>query len=98
VEGGCRGLGPRGYVRSDQRIYEDICDRLTEDPYIDPSNLEVTVHRRTVTLVGTVEDAVAARQAEEIAREVGGVAHVRNELVVAAADKVNSAVRTTDLR
>src|SRR5688500_12654852 len=50
-----RGLGPRGYIRSDQRIYEDICDRLTENPFIDASDIVVSVRARTVTLAGSVD-------------------------------------------
>ena len=77
-----RGLGPRGYVRSDQRIYEDICDRLTENPFIDASDIAVSVRDRTVTLAGSVDNILALHQAEEIAREVAGVADLRNELIV----------------
>jgi hypothetical protein len=99
-----RGLGPRGYVRSDQRIYEDICDRLTENPFIDASDIEVTVRNRTVTLAGSVDSLLALHQAEEIAREVTGVANLRNELIVAAdqrgepstGDRVNRAMPAPD--
>src|SRR6185503_8363040 len=31
------GRGPRGYQRTDERIREDVCDRLTDDPRIDAS-------------------------------------------------------------
>ena len=84
VEGTCRGLGPRGYVRSDQRIYEDVCDRLSDNPFIDASEIDVTVRGRTVTLAGSVDNAIAQRQAEEIAREVAGVRHVQSQLTVPA--------------
>lgn len=77
-----RGLGPRGYVRSDQRIYEDVCDRLTEHPFIDASDIAVAVRDRTVTLAGGVDNVLALHQAENIAREVAGVANVRNDLIV----------------
>ena len=95
-----RGLGPRGYVRSDQRIYEDICDRLTENPFIDASDIAVSVRDRTVTLAGSVDNMLALHQAEEIAREAAGVADLRNDLLVdgderrdiAPGDRVNRAM------
>ena len=100
-EGTHRGRGPRGYVRSDQRIYEDLCDRLTENPFIDASDVEVLVRDGKVRLAGSLDNAIALRQAEEIAREVAGVAHVQNELTVRAGgeprepevgDQVNRAI------
>jgi hypothetical protein len=29
-----RGRGPKGYTRSDDRIREEVCDRLTDDPVV----------------------------------------------------------------
>ncbi len=78
--GDYRGLGPRGYVRSPQRIYEDICDRLTDDPLVDASDITVSVGGGEVILSGSVDSQMALRQAETIAQEVAGVARVRNEL------------------
>lgn len=99
-DGTFRGFGPRGYVRPAQRIYEDICDRLTENPFIDASDIEVRVTGAEVTLSGTVDSAIALRQAESIAEEVAGVSHVRNDLAVRSGgphettpgDQVNRAI------
>ena len=30
-----RGKGPKGYTRSDDRIREDVCDCLTDDPMLE---------------------------------------------------------------
>ncbi len=80
AEGDYRGIGPRGYVRSPQRIYEDICDRLTDDPMVDASDITVSVGGGEVILSGSVDSQMALRQAETIAQEVAGVSRVRNEL------------------
>lgn len=77
-----RGRGPRNYQRSDERILEDINDRLTEDPHLDATDVEVTVHSREVTLNGTVGSRFEKRHAEDIADSVSGVAHVQNNLRV----------------
>jgi len=79
-----RGLGPRGYVRSSARIYEDICDRLTDNPFVDATDIDVAVTEIEVTLRGTVDSVEAARQAEAIAQETVGVTRVRNELTLRA--------------
>src|SRR5437660_11692641 len=79
-QGPHRGRGPRGYVRSPARIYEDLCDRLTDNPFIDASDIEVGIAGPEVTLNGTVNDPVALRQAQAIAEEVAGVTHVHNRL------------------
>jgi hypothetical protein len=73
-----RGRGPRGYRRSDERILEDVHRRLTDDPQVDASDIEVTVRDGEVTLSGTVDDRRARRRAEDIAEGVSGVTHVQN--------------------
>jgi hypothetical protein len=77
-----RGRGPKGYQRSDERIREDVCERLTEDPYIDASNIEIEVQGREVTLSGTVASRGVRRRAEDIVDLVSGVTHVQNNLRV----------------
>ncbi|HEV2563521.1 MAG TPA: BON domain-containing protein [Microvirga sp.] len=75
-----RGRGPKGYQRSDARILEDVNDRLTEDPHIDASEIEVRVEGREVTLTGTVNSRFEKRHAEDLAESVSGVTHVQNNL------------------
>ncbi len=77
-----RGRGPKGYARSDERIREDVNDRLTDDPYVDASDIEVSVSNREVTLSGTVDSREAKRRAEDIAESIPGVTHVQNNLRV----------------
>jgi uncharacterized protein (DUF2267 family) len=77
-----RGRGPRGYARSDERIHEEVCQRLTDDPWIDASEIEVTVSNREVTLSGTVDNRETRRRAEDCAENVQGVAHVQNNIRV----------------
>ena len=77
-----RGRGPKGYTRSDDRIREDVCERLTHDPYVDASDIELSVSNREVTLSGFVDSREAKRRAEDIADHVSGVAHVQNNIRV----------------
>jgi hypothetical protein len=81
-QGGFRGRGPKGYTRSDQRIEEDVNERLSDDYYLDASNIEVRVQGGTVTLSGEVEDREAKRRAEDIAESCSGVQQVQNNIKV----------------
>jgi hypothetical protein len=76
------GRGPKGYQRSDTRIREDICDRLTEHPAIDASEIEVEVRGCEVTLRGTVESRAVKHLAEAMAETVPGVRDIHNQLRV----------------
>ncbi len=98
-----QGRGPRGYQRSDERIREDINERLTDDAMIDASEIEVTVQNREATLTGTVRTRTEKRRAEDIAESVPGVAHVQNNLRVgqqqaghASGTEAGDAVSVTD--
>jgi hypothetical protein len=77
-----RGYGPRGYVRSDRRIEEDVNDRLTDHPDLDASEIGVSVRNGEVTLDGTVDGRRARRLAEDIADQVSGVSYIQNNLRV----------------
>jgi hypothetical protein len=81
-QGGHYGRGPRGYTRSDERIREDLNDRLTYDWRVDATDIEVTVSTGEVTLNGAVDSRQAKRCAEDIADSVSGVRHVQNNLRV----------------
>lgn len=78
-----RGRGPKGYVRSDDRIKEDVSERLMDDGHLDASDIEVSVQDGEVTLSGTVSERFAKRHAEDIAERASGVKHVQNNLRVA---------------
>ena len=79
-----RGRGPSDYVRSDDRIREDVNDRLTEDYWVDASRIGVTVSDGEVTLAGSVDSKRAKCRAEDLADDVTGVKHVQNNLRVDA--------------
>ncbi|MDQ3804758.1 MAG: BON domain-containing protein, partial [Acidobacteriota bacterium] len=77
-----RGRGPRNYRRSDERVRDDINDRLTDNDWLDASDIDVVVSAGEVTLNGTVESRYAKRLAEDLAESVSGVSHVQNNLRV----------------
>jgi len=74
------GRGPRGWRRPDERIFDDVCDLLTQDPDLDASDIEVRVSDGEVILEGVVESRWAKRLAEDIADSVPGVRDVHNRL------------------
>jgi hypothetical protein len=76
------GWGPAGYQRSDERIREDICERLTLHGQIDARRIEVDVKKGEVTLRGNVDNRSAKRMAEETAESVSGVTDVQNQIRV----------------
>jgi BON domain len=76
------GRGPKGWQRPDDRIREDINERLTDHPQVDATEIDVQVKNCEVTLTGTVDDRNAKRLAEEIAERVSGVKDVHNQLRV----------------
>lgn len=80
--GGFRGRGPKGYQRSDERLTEEINDRLTYDDHIDASEVTVSVDGGEATLSGTVNSRLEKRRAEDLADDVSGVTHVQNNLRV----------------
>jgi len=84
--GSHRGRGPKGYRRSDDRIRDDINDRLTDDAWLDASNIDVQVRETEVTLSGTVNSREDKRRAEDIAEGISGVRNVLNNLRVEGQD------------
>lgn len=81
-QGSYRGRGPKNYTRSDDRIREDINDRLTDDHALDASDIDVEVNGAEVVLTGTVDSRYAKRRAEDIAESVTGVRNVENRIRV----------------
>jgi hypothetical protein len=81
-----RGRGPKGYERSDERLKEMICERLTEDHDIDASEISVDVSNREVTLSGTVGERQTKYQIEQLVDDCGCVEDIHNQIRVQRAD------------
>lgn len=94
--GAFSGISPRGYRRSDRRILEDVCDRLTDDEHVDASHIEVRVEDCVVFLQGTVPDRAMKRRAEDLAHAVRGVDDVVNQLRLARDDRPRLAQEARD--
>lgn len=77
---GHRGTAPKNYVRSDERVFEDVCEALTQLDSVDASDITVAVHAGVVTLDGSVGTARMKELAEEAIMDLPGVKSVRNTL------------------
>jgi osmotically-inducible protein OsmY len=78
-----RPTGPKGYRRSDERMREDVCERLWHEQDLDVSNVEVESHDGTILLRGGVPERRMKHRIEDIAAECAGVKDVDNRLRVA---------------
>lgn len=90
---GHRGVGPRGYKRSDERISDEVHQHLTDDPWLDASEISCSVSGGEVTLSGTVDNREAKHRAERSVEDLSGVTHVQNNLRVRAGNPLTSAGR-----
>ncbi len=75
------GKGPKTYPRFDQKIYEDVCDALAEDSWIDAGEIEVSVHDGIVRLSGFVPERRMKRLAEDCAEKINGVLDIQNDIL-----------------
>ncbi len=83
--GGVERRGPKNYVRSDERLRDDICERLADESWIDLSEVDVHVDEGRVRLEGTVPDRFSKHAIEDIADGAWGVKDVENRLKVRVA-------------
>lgn len=84
------GIGPKGYQRSDERIYEDACETLCRNPTVDASNIEVRVEAGVVKLSGTAINRMEKKEAEHCLENIIGVIDIENKLkIVTQTDQVN---------
>jgi hypothetical protein len=84
AEAGYPGLSwtPPPETRHDDRIHDDVCDRLSLSEEVDASQIEVEVQAGSVTLTGNVENRRMKQLASDIAEAVPGVSSVHNRLHV----------------
>jgi CBS domain-containing protein len=79
---GNRNRGPKGWQRSDERIHEDVCERMMGESGVDPSDVTVRVAQGVVTLTGTVPNRQMKYRIEELADRCPGVKDVENQVRV----------------
>jgi hypothetical protein len=76
------GRVPKGYKRSDDRILDDVCERLARS-WVDAREVEVQVRAGDVILTGRVPSKEHKHAIEDLAENVFGVVEVQNHLRVA---------------
>ena len=74
---------PEGYRPADERLRESVCERLTDDPFVDATDLEVSVANGEITLAGTVDTRQMKYAVEDLIADVAGVTTVHNSIQVA---------------
>lgn len=77
-----RGMGPQNYKRPDERIRDDIYERLTDSHEIDARQISVEVNQGSVTLSGTVPERQMRYAAEDLVEACMGVSNINNQLKV----------------
>jgi hypothetical protein len=80
VPGPYSGIGPQGYERSDERLCEEVCERMAQHGQLDASQIHVDIEKGEATLTGMVNTRREKRLAEDITESVYGVKDVHNQL------------------
>ena len=75
------------YRRSDERVREDVCERLIVAAGLDVTDVTVDVRAGIVTLEGTVPVRQMRYVIEDIAADTAGVQDVENHIRVASCDR-----------
>lgn len=89
ASGAFRGRGPKGYERSDERLREMICERLTDDPRIDASDVHIEVKDKVVKLTGQVPDRRTKYEIEDVVEHCGGVKDIDNQVRVRSSSSIS---------
>jgi osmotically-inducible protein OsmY len=76
------GKGPKGYVRSAERIKEEANEILTKDWALDASDIEVEFSEGDLILKGEVLNRHDKRLAEDLVENISGVDDVINQLII----------------
>jgi len=74
--------GPKGWQRSDDRIKDDISERLYNSTHIDSSEVTVEVSSGKVTLEGSVRDRNTKHEIENLIDQCPGVKDIENRIRV----------------
>lgn len=82
-EGSLRGKGPKGYRPRDDRVQELVCERLTEDPELDASELSITVECDIVKVSGAIQSTRMRDRVLSDIRDVHGVIGVVDDVHLA---------------
>lgn len=85
-----RNRGPRNWQRSDERIREDVCERLASLDDVDVSDVSVSVEQGRVRLTGSVVQRGDKHRIEDVADDSVGVRDVDNQIRVRRDDARSS--------
>ncbi len=77
-----RARGPKGWQRSDERVRDDVCERLYLDEHIDSSEVSVQVRQGVVVLDGTVPERAMKHAIEDLVDAIPGVQDIDNRIRV----------------
>lgn len=72
----------RHYTRTDERICDDIAERLYRTEHLDPSEVTVDLKDGIVTLAGSVPTRRMKHDIEDLATDTSGVTYVENRIRV----------------
>lgn len=80
------GKGPKSYRRTDERLKEIICERLTDDAQVDARDLEIAVSNSEVIITGEVPERNMKRRIEDVIDTINGITHLENRVRVSTRD------------
>lgn len=85
--------GPKGYTRSDERLKEDIAERLMYAWDVEASDVSLEVQNGKVVLEGTVPERRMKHAIEDIVDNCPGVQDIDNRVRVARGDGMAAEAR-----
>jgi osmotically-inducible protein OsmY len=99
IIGKYKGKGPKNCHRSEERVRDDIYNRLSDDDWLDASDIDVQVQGDEVILSGKVNSREDKRRAEDLVESISGVRHVENRIRVGDEPRpVSNATLNTPIR